>query len=94
MKKLSMLDVYYLFKQSYEKDDGKLLDYDFVALMAAMDEFGLKLSMHQKEQIGERLYEKYESEVEEYNDYLIKCERESMEEDIAKDAYYNEKYGG
>ena len=94
MKKLSMLDVYYLFKQSYEKDDGKLLDYDFVALMAAMDEFGLKLSINQKEQIGERLYEKYESEVEEYNDYVLKCERESMEEDIAKDAYYNEKYGG
>ena len=93
MKKLSMLDVYYLFKQSYEKDDGKLLDYDFVALMAAMDEFGLKLPICQKEQIGERLYEKYESEVEEYNDYVLKCERESMEEDIAKDAYYNEKYG-
>ena len=93
MKKLSMLDVYYLFKQSYEKDDGKLLDYDFVALMAAMDEFGLKLSINQEEQIGERLYEKYESEVEEYNDYVLKCERESMEEDIAKDAYYNEKYG-
>ena len=88
-----MLDVYYLFKQSYEKDDGKLLDYDFVALMAAMDEFGLKLSINQEEQIGERLYEKYESEVEEYNDYVLKCERESMEEDIAKDAYYNEKYG-
>ena len=93
MKKLSMLDVYYLFKQSYEKDDGKLLDYDFVALMAAMDEFGLKLSINQEEQIGERLYEKYESEVEEYNDYLIKCEAESLKEDIAKDAYYNEKYG-
>ena len=93
MKKLSMLDVYYLFKQSYEKDDGKLLDYDFVALMAAVDEFGLKLFMHQKEQIGERLYEKYESEVEEYNDYLLKAERESMEEDMAMEAYYNEKYG-
>lgn len=88
-----MLDVYYLFKQSYEKDDGKLLDYDFVALMAAIDEFGLKLFMQQKEQIGERLYEKYESEVEEYNDYVLKAERESMEEDAAKDAYYNEKYG-
>ena len=88
-----MLDVYYLFKESYEKDDGKLVDYGFVALMAAIDELGLKLFMRQKEQIGERLYEKYESEVEEYNDYLLKAERESMEEDMAMEAYYNEKYG-
>ena len=89
-----MLDVYYLFKESYERDDDKLFDYDFVGLMEAMDEFGLKLFMNQKEQIGERLYEKYKSEVEEYNDYLIKCEAESLKEDAAKDAYYNEKYGG
>ncbi len=89
-----MLDVYYLFKESYEKDDGKLLDYDFAGLMAAIDEFGLKLFMHQKEQIGEKLFEKYESKIEDYRNYLIKCEAESMAEDNAREKYFEEKYGG
>ena len=88
-----MLDVFYLFKESYERGDDKLFDYDFIGLICAMNEFDLKLSMHQKEGIGEKLFEKYESEVEEYNDYLSECEAESMAEDMAKDAYYNEKYG-
>lgn len=84
-QKLSMLDVFYLFKESYERGDDKLFDYDFNGLLCAMDEFKLKLFMHQKEEIGEKLYAKYESEVEEYNDYLIKLAAESMAEDIAKE---------
>ena len=86
-----MLDVYYLFKESYERDDEKLFDYDFAGLMEAMDEFGLKLFMNQKEQIGEKLFEKYESKVEEYQDYLIKCYAESMQEDNAREKYFEEK---
>ena len=89
-----MLDVYYLFKESYERDDDKLFDYDFVGLMEAIDEFKLKLPICQKEQIGERLYEKYESKIEEYQDYLIKCDTESMAEDNAREKYFEEKYGG
>ena len=83
-----MLDVYYLFKESYERGDDKLFDYDFVGLMEAMDEFGLKLFMNQKEQIGEKLFEKHENKVEEYQDYLIKCYAESMQEDNAREKYF------
>ena len=95
MKKprISIDRAYSLFKTSYLKNDGMLEDENFNELMDKTIEKGQRVDIQQRVKMGTYLRDNYEDEIEIYHDYLLKAERESMEEDLAMDAYYNEKYG-
>ena len=95
MKKprISIDRAYSLFKTSYLKNDGMLEDENFNELMNETIEKGQRVDIQQKVKMGTYLRDNYEDEIEIYYDYLLKAERESMEEDMAMDTYYNEKYG-
>ena len=82
-----------LFQISYQKNDGMLEDENFNELMEETLEKGKRVSIDKRVKMGQYLSENYREEVIDYFDYLCKTERESMEEDMAMEAYYNEKYG-
>lgn len=85
---MTKLEAYELFEKSYWEDDGQLEDYDFEGVREVIDTFNIELTKEQKEQIGEYLLDKYEGELEDYQDYLIKSAHESAEEDRAREHYY------
>ena len=91
--RISIDRAYRLFKTSYLKNDGMLDDENFNELMEETIEKGQRVDIQKRVQMGTYLKENYEAEIEYYYDYLLKAERESMEEDMAMEAYYNEKYG-
>lgn len=91
--RISIDRAYSLFKTSYLKNDGMLDDENFNELMEETIEKGQRVDIQKRVQMGTYLKENYEDEIEYYYDYLLKAERESMEEDMAMEAYYNEKYG-
>ncbi len=91
--RISIDRAYNLFKTSYLKNDGMLDDENFNELMEETIEKGQRVDIQKRVQMGTYLKENYEDEIEYYYDYLLKAERESMEEDMAMEAYYNEKYG-
>ena len=91
--RISIDRAYSLFKTSYLKNDGMLEDENFNELMEETIEKGQRVDIQKRVQMGTYLKENYEAEIEYYYDYLLKAERESMEEDMAMEAYYNEKYG-
>ena len=91
--RISIDRAYSLFKTSYLKNDGMLEDENFNELMEETIEKGQRVDIQQRVKMGTYLKENYEDEIEYYYDYLLKAERESMEEDMAMEAYYNEKYG-
>ena len=91
--RISIDRAYSLFKTSYLKNDGMLDDENFNELMEETIEKGQRVDIQKRVQMGTYLRENYEDEIEYYYDYLLKAERESMEEDMAMEAYYNEKYG-
>lgn len=95
MKKprISFDRAYSLFKTSYLKNDGMLEDENFNELMDETIEKGQRVDIQKRVKMGTYLRDNYEDEVEIYYNYLLKAERESMEEDMAMDAYYNDKYG-
>lgn len=88
MKEFTNLDAFYMFKEAYENRDDRLQDDDFDALMEGINGFNLTLFLDMKEQIGEKLLEKYESELEEYRDSYNKAVYESEEEDKAVERFY------
>lgn len=91
--KISIDRAYSLFKTSYLKNDGMLDDENFNELMEETIEKGQRVDIQKRVKMGTYLRENYEDEIEFYYDYLLKAERENMEEDMAMEAYYNEKYG-
>ena len=91
--RISIDRAYSLFKTSYLKNDGMLDDENFNELMEETIEKGQRVDIQKRVKMGTYLRENYEDEIEYYYDYLLKAERESMEEDMAMEAYYNEKYG-
>lgn len=94
MKNKSWLEyraAFWYFEHSYQKNDDEIHDDYFESLMDALDEFGIAISFEQKLKVGKYLLDKYESEIEEYRDYLIECERESLEEDLAKERERSKK---
>lgn len=88
MKDFTKLDAFYMFKEAYENRDERLQDDEFDALMEGIDSFGLTLFLWMKEQVGEKLLKKYESELEDYRDSYNKAVHESQEEDKAVEKFY------
>lgn len=88
MKEFTKLDAFYMFKEAYENRDDRLQDDDFDALMEGLDGFDLTLFLDMKEQVGEKLLEKYEDKLEEVRDAYNKAVYESEEEDEAVERYY------
>lgn len=85
---MEKLEAYVLFKNSYWEGDGKLLDYDLEGVLEVLDTFDIELTKEQKEKIGAYLIDKYESELEDYKEYLSKSIHESELEDEAREHYY------
>jgi hypothetical protein len=90
---MEKLQAYELFKNSSWEDDGRLIDYEFDSLLDVLDTFDFELTKAQKEKIGEFLLNKHEEDLEDYQEHLYKCAHESMEEDEAREHYYEAKGG-
>ena len=88
---MEKLQAYELFKRSYWEGDDKLNNYSFEGVLEVLETFDIELTKEQKEKIGDYLLDKYEEDLEDYQDYLNKCYHESMEEDLARDHYYESK---
>lgn len=79
------IEVYYLYLQSYEREDRKLINSYFEDFIDFMYEFNIEPTKEQKEKIGQYLLENsYIDDLEDYDNYLTECARESAEEERNK----------
>ena len=83
---ITPIDAYELFYEAYMRDDDILKDYYFESFVDGVIEFKITISYTQKKIIGYYLLEEHKKELEEYRDYLIKSDHESLEEDIVMES--------